>query len=393
MSVVYCLIVWQRRLKNVLQNKLIKKVVNTLFGSESTIIQTIQDVPLERRFFVIPGSLDLRWIVPQNPETGWPALRQWRPYDFASRTKWLVVTLLYRAGLLGHVPGIVNIGVVDGKLPEMPNMSTADTVPVIYIGTKGLHRKLVVSLVSIKTKQPLVVLKIPLGIGAKEKIHYEADVLVRLAREKPGLSPILIHEDEQKGISFQSVIGGSQARRGLSTGHIDFLCSLVIKGQEISLDDYWGQLGARVARLGGVANEDRRFINQLIQKYSSTELLPAVWAHGDFTTWNLMLMSTGQLAAVDWEDAKRQVLPLVDLVHFCFMETYQSGERNIFPPLLAKPFIRHYMQRLGIPKDMECCLIFAGLVHVWIQVSESGDKYGRVPLALQIIRSLQGNKV
>src|SRR5581483_11665401 len=43
--------------------------------------------------------------------------------------------------------------------------------------------------------------------------------------------------------------------------------------------------------------------------------VPRVAVHGDLTMWNVILGQSGALGVVDWESAREDGLPLVDLVY------------------------------------------------------------------------------
>jgi aminoglycoside phosphotransferase (APT) family kinase protein len=53
--------------------------------------------------------------------------------------------------------------------------------------------------------------------------------------------------------------------------------------------------------------------------------LPACWEHGDFTPWNIRRLPDGRCALLDWENARRRSLPLLDAFHFLHMQDFLFG--------------------------------------------------------------------
>jgi aminoglycoside phosphotransferase (APT) family kinase protein len=58
--------------------------------------------------------------------------------------------------------------------------------------------------------------------------------------------------------------------------------------------------------------------------------LPLVCEHRDFSPWNVMVGSTGELGALDWEGAEPHGLPLIDLLYFLACLAFHA-ERSFEP--------------------------------------------------------------
>ncbi len=134
-----------------MESDLIAKIIDKVFPTGSLPAWNADDVPPQERFWVIPGKRGPRWIIPRTPLVGWPALRQWRPYDLSSRLKWAAITTAYRARQLGLMPGVAPIGVAGSSDLSWEHVGWREDptpVPVIYVGTPGPTRKAVATLVN-----------------------------------------------------------------------------------------------------------------------------------------------------------------------------------------------------------------------------------------------------
>ena len=299
---------------------LIAKIIDKVFPPGSSPAWNADDVPPQERFWVIPGKSGPRWIIPRNPLLGWPALRQWRPYDLSSRLKWAAITTAYRTGQLGMMPDVALMGVAGSSHASWEHVGwQLDSVPlpVIYVGTAGPTRKAVATLVDRTRRLPISVAKVPLGPRALGKILREAEILDRLAGEKPELAPSLFFVDRERGVAVQEVVRGWPTGRRLTKRHIEWLAGLRIPGVETSLRKQAGRLAHRLAGTPDVIDEvTRSSLNQILEKLEDTTRLPAVWVHGDFAPWNLKWVGRGKLRAVDWEFAEAGELPGLDVVHY-----------------------------------------------------------------------------
>ena len=223
-----------------LDSDLLARLVDEFFPKGSRPSVAGGHDPSVQSFFVIPGKQGPRWIVPENPAHGWPALRSWRPYDFASQGKWALLMAAYRAGLLGLVPGIVKIGIA---IPVAANWShlgweaAAAPRPVIHVGTPSGGQRFVASLVDPCQGRALAIAKVPIGADAPTRILREAELLERLTEEKPGLGPRLLFRDPDRGIATEEVLCGRRTGRRWTATHLAFLEQLRIPGETTSLQD------------------------------------------------------------------------------------------------------------------------------------------------------------
>lgn len=90
--------------------------------------------------------------------------------------------------------------------------------------------------------------------------------------------------------------------------------------------------------------------------------LPQVFEHGDVCHPNLLLLTRGQLGVIDWELAEPCGLPTYDLFFFLTYaafarrnasknQEYVSAFQAAFfgPSAWARPYVRAYAERLGVP--------------------------------------------
>ena len=97
----------------------IAAVAENLFPESVDVTAHAYEVPPVERYWLIPGNEGLRWIIPVDAACGWPVLKQWTPYNRASRLKWTGLMAAYRTGCLGGVPRVQlkrAIGIPDRQL-------------------------------------------------------------------------------------------------------------------------------------------------------------------------------------------------------------------------------------------------------------------------------------
>ena len=283
-------------------------------------------------FLVVPGRGGPRWVLPANPVHGWPGLRGWRPYDAASRVKWGVLMGTYRAGLLGLVPGVEKIAIAVPAAADWAHLGwpgARPPKPVIYIGTPSRAQRAVAMLVDTMQKRALAVAKIPIGADARRRILGEADVLERLAKERPGLAPRLLFHDAGRGIATEEALIAARTGRKWTPAHLEFLARLRIPGKTLSLREAVAGLRPKLASL---PQTKAQRIGSIMDGLDDPAPLPACWVHGDFAPWNLLLQGD-RLVACDWEYAKPFGLPLFDATHFMWMQRYLFSDRKSDVPM------------------------------------------------------------
>lgn len=355
---------------------LITRVVRQVFPPGTEVTWNPAEVAPDFRFWVVPGSRGPRWILPRDPRHGLPFLRQWRPYKAGSRLKWRVVIAAYRLGHLGRLPKVVPVGVgaLENRAWDHFGWSGAKPpVPVIHIGTSGPARKAVAGLVDADQGRVVAVGKIPVGPQARRSILREVELLRRLEREKPGLAPRSLFADDRTGMAVQEAIEGKPSGRKATMTHVDWLWSLVVPGDSVTLRDQAERLAPEVAALDEVDRGTRDVLNRVISKLDDASPLPATWVHGDFAPWNLKRAADHELRAIDWEYASPRGLPLFDLVYHRSIQAFLFNEGGIFSRSV-RPLMRRYVEGLGIGPDMSAKIVLACLGLHWLRCHREGDR-------------------
>ena len=324
-------------------------------------------------FMVIPGQHGPRWIVPACPRLGMSILTQWHPYTCLSLLKWKGILFFYAMGMLGKVPGIysVNIGSLGGM--RMPKMDSSFT-PVVYVGTPGPQQKAVVSLVSPRSGELQVIMKIALGYGAPASMLHEAMILEKLAdADVPGV-PALLAIAEDGSRSWQTVVKGQLTSRKLTQAHIDWLLQLPRAEKTTTLNEQREILQHYFEENLDLFGKYREIISSSIAMIQGG-IIPLVLVHGDFTPWNLKRQTDGKIVALDWEDADPAGLPLWDLCHFFFMQAHLFREKNPIKRLAVNPLVQNYLLHLGVGRNK-----LAPLVLLYI-LETVGNRKGSCSLA------------
>lgn len=303
------------------------KFVDGFFPKASRLLKKGEKSAPVARFWVIWGKAGPRWIVPRNPAHGLPALRSWRPFDAASQVKWALLMGAYRIGALGCIPGIGEIAVAPSEDADWSHLGW-QTRPgpklVVHVGTPSAAQRFVASLVDSATREVKAVVKAPIGARSAERILHEADILERLAEEKPGLGPRLLFRNAERGIATEEPLHGRPTGRRLTAAHVTFLDRLRISQSQTSLRDEVEKLRPALALL---PPEQAQRIGRLLDGLDLPAPLPAVWLHGDFAPWNLFLQN-GALVACDWENAQARGLPLFDAMHFMWIQRYLFSDHK-----------------------------------------------------------------
>ncbi|EKD52309.1 MAG: hypothetical protein ACD_62C00065G0008, partial [uncultured bacterium] len=345
-----------------------------LYGPAALVTEEWRLVPPLQRFLVIPGKSGPRWIVPERARLGWPVLQQWRPYDVYSLCKWVLLAVAYRCGQLRRIPGVRRIGIAGNNVQPALGISVERErfVPVVYIGTPGKSRKAVVTLVGLHDAKPFGVAKLPLSGGAATNILREARMLEQLASFKAGVAPKLLSADATTGRAVQEVVAGRITGRRLTGRHIDWLCQ-VQTGGTITLMEHSRALATRVRKLA-LDQRQSDYIMLLLQEIVDATPLPAVWVHGDFAPWNLKETVHG-LRAIDWEEAQKGGLPLVDLVYFFAIQGYLFGQRqDVMDGFFCQPLVQRYMAAFNLTHQQANRLVLLALTDFWLKRAQQGEQ-------------------
>jgi hypothetical protein len=164
------------------------------------------------------------------------------------------------------------------------------------------------------------VVKVPLTDDAKSAILREAGALEALGAEHVGSAPRLLHTDRAKGITTQSFVEGCSGSRKLGPENWQLLRSLLLAGESTSLAEYVP--GWKWALESCADDWAKSQCLAAIDEVGDDSPLPACWQHGDLAPWNIKQLTDGRCALLDWEDAQRGGLPLLDVYHFLHIQDF-----------------------------------------------------------------------
>ena len=365
--------------RSVLDSDLILNIFSKLYDSQVKLCRTdtLKNSSEASTYYSIPGKDRIRWILPENPKLGMPVIKQWHPYDLSSQVKWKVILLVYKLGQLKNLPGIKTINVITPSCMIKNNTWAATKnsqySPVVYIGTPGPDQKAVASIVDRETLNTHCIIKIPLGQNASKKIIHEAKMIKSLNKKKANLGPDNIFVDEKKGIAGQKAISGKLANREMTNHLIEWLAALN-NNRTTTLGLHCDRLFEKLHKIN--VTEAIHIYNLMKKNILEKDLslpLPSVWLHGDFAPWNLKHTQNG-IQAIDWEDAKEDGLPLQDLIHFYYIQTYLFNEKkNLLTQNSAKPFIKNYCSSLKIPFTIIHKLELFYLANKWLKQHQANN--------------------
>ncbi len=340
------------------------------------------------KFLVLSGQYGPRWIIPSQPRFGLPVLKQWHPYNFTSRIKWACLLFLYSKGLLRMIPGINVICLPSAAEPRLPG-NTADLIPVVYVGTPGPQQKGVVTLVDPESCTPLAVMKVALSEGAKVSLLHEAKILEKLAAANLYGTPALLGIEENGMRTWQTVITGPLTNRKLTQAHIDWLLRLPRTGKTTTLEKQQPLIRKELQKeLPGLGTMDKQTLSAAVDMLQGQERLPRVLVHGDFTPWNLKRQTDGKIAAIDWEEASLDGLPLWDICHFYFMQAHLFCGSPPIRQLTANSLVGCYLHNMGVSIDaLNSLLILYILSMIIDKRGNRGDTY-RTFLLKQLLNLL-----
>ncbi len=179
------------------------------------------------------------------------------------------------------------------------------------------------------TWEPRVVIKVARGPGGRRTLAREGEALGRLAQSlgSTGHAPCVLDLDIDGSPPFlveTGIPGGPldprtvrRDRQGASSAIVGFVARLPVGPATANADaapsaPSLAEIALARLDLAGVdpdlVERSRRLVERL-----RTARLPTVFEHGDLAHPNLIIRSDGTLAAVDWERAEPDGLPLHDM--------------------------------------------------------------------------------
>jgi hypothetical protein len=234
---------------------------------------------------------------------------------------------------------LVPIGVTARKQPERQAekhdwlMLTGGHSPsnkVVKYGFKSKER-----VPSIVVKHARVAESIPTLVREAENL----DLLARLpGREASNVPHLLFLERSEKTVAVgESVIDGDplythlkrENYRALALKATAWLVHLANSGKVIPREEWWERIVQPA--LDGF---ERKYGRELGSTWNGRiqdclrplESMLVMFEHRDFSPWNVLVTTDGQLAILDWESGEPEGLPGMDLIYFLtFLAFFQDG--------------------------------------------------------------------
>ncbi len=301
-------------------------------------------------YVAVPGNETVRWLLPAaTPEIG-RVLGNWAPYRLWSRVGWAAIRAASKLGQTAEIPGVSVLEVEGTRGANWRLMGWRGgepPIPVIYLGTPGPRRKSVVHLVDRSSGDCRAVVKVPLTDKAKAAILHEAEVLEALAAERYALSPRLLYVDSVRAITTQTFVEGHPGSPRLTPEFWRLLRSLMLADETTTLAEHAEKWAREIDTVYNDSTECRS-VATAIDELRDHSPLPACWEHGDFTPWNVKRLPDGGCALLDWEDARREGLPLQDAYHFLHMQDWLFGGQ----PRPHAAEVREHAIAMAVPPEL-----------------------------------------
>lgn len=254
-------------------------------------------------------------------------------------------------------------------------VASDDVSFAIYLGTPGPHRKPVVQITD-RTGRILAYAKIGWNEPTRELVQNEEDTLRRL--RSFSFSTFQIPEVLGYAVISRASVLVLGASHGRARRHPSTLSEIVpalvgLANCEVSEEPLPGSGFAQallqripgLRPIGRLGSEDVELLEEAL-RISLEQIgdirLPFVWAHGDFSPWNLQVLdSHGSLLALDWERARPRCLPGWDLFYFT-LEGMGLERASALAQALHSHETRLYFDRLRVRSDLILPLFSSFLV-------------------------------
>ncbi len=358
-----------------LSKPIIQTVIQQIFSAESQLVENSNDVSPDSRFWVIPGTSGKpRWLLPYNPKDGLPGLQFWAPYNFGAQCKWNLLKSTYAMGAISQLPTVKLIGI--DRSSDLVHLTDwghyQSMLPVVYLSESSPRCKAVVFLVDQQSHHCQAVAKFPIGECAPSQILKEASILMQLKDQTSIKAPSLLYQNTSHGITVQELLKVKNTPRSLTQAHIQWLIKLK-QTQTTSLTKQANQLRLRFEAILQNHALDHQIIHAYLTHLQDDTAIAATWTHGDFAPWNFKKTNHHHYTAIDWEDARPEGLPLMDLVHFLLIQYYLRGQKLIFKDVQNHPLIASYCKAFQLSTAQANNIYRFLLLDFWCKRLETGE--------------------
>lgn len=341
----------------------------------------LQSYEVKEILAILPSLKNPRWLIPfKNKELFISSLALYQPS--LKRVK-----ILKKLTVLAAKSGLSNLAIRDRVYFHRNDdfikkiFGRNDLYYAIFTGTEGTHRKVTVQVMDGKGTI-LGYIKTSGNEDVDELLRNEAEILGDLSRLelKSGLFPKIIYRGEIKGTNvlildtLKSVNSRSSSK--LSDKHVDFLSELFQKtarilkykesGFAMGLQQRLRDLENKTLEIGKLKDTYEKALD-FVERNMGDEEMPFGLCHRDFTPWNTFFHN-GLLYVFDWEYAKRDYPPLLDIFHFIIQDGILV--RHLKPEGLLKRILKNgkwlstYSSLVGIKESLVMPLLICYLLDI-----------------------------
>jgi hypothetical protein len=328
---------------------------------------------------LIPNKTNPQWIIPLTDSTLiTSSLALYQPSLKKAKALKGLMIFLARLGLAGVL--------IRDRLYFQRNdegikkiFGSGDLTYAIFTGTEGSHRKVTVQVMD-REGTILGYIKVA-GDGDIDKLlDNEAEILGDLSRleiEK-GLFPKVLHKGKVKGTSILvlDTLKSTESTFSsvLNAAHVAFLSEVFLKTSEIKV---FGESGfAKGLRSRKEASDGMlplewekrcaRVIDYLEKTIGGRKMLFGL-CHRDFTPWNTFFHE-GRLYVFDWEYARKDYPPLLDVFHFIVQDgilvRHLKPEELMRRVIKDKKWVSMYSSLVGIKESLVMPLLICYLLDI-----------------------------
>ena len=344
-----------------------------------------------RHFAVIPDFDDPRWFIPlESGAAASAAFRLYAPYRIRARVQYVTARAAARLGGFWYRKHVYLAQRSPAPLETL--LRDVFGTPNLLLGLASgsptpPHKP--VFIVLDRSGRTLGFCKVARSAIARQRLHREADALVRLrSLRSPILAPQLLFKGELDGtlVTVQSALEGSPGPETLTNAHENFLQGLVTgERKPASATQFVRSLRARLTDLPLLGAEVSAF--ERLRPVLDDLIVESSIVHGDFAPWNIRRHGES-IAAFDWERATLDGLPHIDAFHHelqvgILMKDWTTDRTHKFLRAFASA------RSLGVEKEQMHALEAVYLLDFLTRALEAGQP-GDSPLVLLYRQLLEG---
>jgi hypothetical protein len=330
-------------------------------------------------YVVLPSTKNPRWYVPvKNRAIAESSLAVYQPSLLMAKSLKQLAILFARSGLYGlPLKNRIFFMKNDGEIRRIFNVE--DLHYAIFAGTEGSHRKVTVQVMK-DNGSILGYIKVSCSETIDRLLENETDALRYLGtlQIERGSFPQVIHYGEVNGtrvLVLDTLKGsGSTFSSRLSGAHIDFLAEVFRKTSQpfkFSESKFACGLEERLDKLNGplagLWHKRYQKAMSILYREMGNKVIPFGLCHRDFTPWNTFFHNN-KLYVFDWEYAKNDYPPLLDVFHFIIQDGIQvkklSPEKLLKKVMLHRPLINSYVEFLKVDHNLVDALLLCYLLDI-----------------------------